>query len=401
MDFGVGFPLLLRQESRIARMHVKIPRLTQSLRRLGRMAMAALLMCGLGGFAGNAHAGHAALVLDASTGDVLSAVNPDELNHPASLTKMMTLYLTFQALENGQLTLDQQLPVSAWAAHKAPTKLGLRAGQTISVQDCILGMITNSANDAATVVAEKLGGSEEHFVEMMNAEGLLLGMTHTRFGSASGLPDPDDATTARDIGKLAMALYRDFPRQAPYFATREFTFRGRLVRGHNRLMDRYPGMDGLKTGFTDAAGFNLASTAVRDGQRLFGVVMGGRTSLARDNLMARLLDDGFEHRQISPALVAEAGMPDHRMTHRVLAALSPIGNAEASPVARAAPHAKKMTASRRHARSLASRPRGVCRKDGKSRGGCLRHEHAHGAKGATKLAVRSGKKPSATATQRD
>jgi D-alanyl-D-alanine carboxypeptidase/D-alanyl-D-alanine carboxypeptidase (penicillin-binding protein 5/6) len=392
MDFGVGFRLSLRQESRIARMHVKSPRLTRSLCRFGRTALAALLMCGLGGFAGNAHAGHAALVLDASTGDVLSAVNPDELNHPASLTKMMTLYLTFQALQNGQLKLDQLLPVSAWAADKAPTKLGLRAGQTISVQDCILGMITNSANDAATVVAEKLGGSEDHFVEMMNAEGLLLGMTHTRFGSASGLPDPDDATTARDIGKLAMALYRDFPRQVPYFATREFTFRGRLVRGHNHLMDRYPGMDGLKTGFTDAAGFNLASTAVRDGQRLFGVVMGGRTSIARDNLMTRLLDDGFEHRQTSPALVAEAGMPDHRMTRRVLAALSPIGSAEASPIAR--------TALRRHARSVASRPRGACRKGGKSRG-CLRHERAPGAGGATKLAARSGKKLSAKATQRD
>ncbi|HEV2680997.1 MAG TPA: D-alanyl-D-alanine carboxypeptidase family protein [Rhodanobacter sp.] len=358
------------------------------------MALTAVLMCGLGSLAGNAHAGHAALVLDGSTGDVLSAINPDELNHPASLTKMMTLYLTFQALENGQLKLDQQLPVSAWAAGKAPTKLGLRAGQTISVQDCILGMITNSANDAATVVAEKLGGSEDHFVEMMNAEGLLLGMTHTQFESASGLPDPDDATTARDMGKLAMALYRDFPSQTPYFATREFTFRGRLVRGHNHLMDRYPGMDGLKTGFTDASGFNLASTAVRDGQRLFGVVMGGRTSIARDNLMTRLLDDGFEHRQTSPALVAEAGMPDHRMTHRVLAALSPIGSAEASPVARTAP--------RRNARSVvASRSRGACRKGSKSRVGCLRHKHAPGAGGATKLATRPGKKLSATATHRD
>ena len=257
MDFGVGFRLSLRQESRITRMHVNCPRLTRSLcASLSRMTLGRpWLMCGLAGFAGNARAGHAALVLDASTGDVLSAVNADEVNHPASLSKMMTLYLTFQALESGQLKLDQLLPVSARAANKAPTKLGLRAGQTISVQDCILGMITKSANDAATVVAEKLGGSEDHFVEMMNAEGKLLGMTHTRFGSASGLPDPNDATTARDIGKLAMALYRDFPRQAPYFATREFTFRGRLVRGHNRLMDRYPGMDGLKTGFTDASRF--------------------------------------------------------------------------------------------------------------------------------------------------
>ena len=174
------------------------------------------------------------------------------------------------------------------------------------------------------------------------------------------------------------------------------------MRGHNRLMDRYPGMDGLKTGFTDAAGFNLASTAVRDGQRLFGVVMGGRTSLARDNLMARMLDDGFEHRQISPVLVAEAGMPDRSMTHRVLAALSPISSAEASPVLRAAPRAKKMTASRRHARSVvANQSRAECRKGGKNRVGCLRHERAHGTRGATKLATRSGRKSSATAPRRD
>ncbi len=382
-------------------MPVKFPWLTWSPCRLGCMRLAAVLMCALGGFSGNAHAGHAALVLDASTGNVLSAVNADEPNHPASLTKMMTLYLTFQALENGQLKLDQRLPVSARAANKAPTRLGLHAGQTISVRDCILGMITNSANDAATVIAEKLGGSEDHFVETMNAEGLLLGMTHTRFGSASGLPDPDDTTTARDIGKLAMALYRDFPRQVPYFATREFTFRGRLVRGHNHLMDRYPGMDGLKTGFTDAAGFNLASTAVRDGQRLFGVVMGGRTALVRDNLMARLLDDGFEHRQTSPALVAEAGMPDRRMAHRVLAALSPISSAAASPVARTSPHGKKLASSRRHARLASSQLRAVCGKAGKSRVGCLHHERASSAGGATKLATRSGRKLSTTATRRD
>ena len=378
-------------------MQVTFFRPTRALYRLGRMALATVLMCGLGSFAGNAHAGHAALVLDASTGNVLSATNPDELNHPASLTKMMTLYLTFQALENGQLKLDQQLPVSAWAAGKAPTKLGLRAGQTISVRDCILGMITKSANDAATVVAEKLGGTEDHFVETMNAQGVLLGMTHTRFGSASGLPDPDDATTARDMSKLALALYRDFPREAPYFATREFTFRGKLVRGHNHLMDRYPGMDGLKTGYTDAAGFNLVSTAVRDGQRLFGVVLGGRTWLARDNLMARLLDDGFEHRQTPPTLVAEAGKPDRRMTQRILAALSPIGSAEAATVARPAPRAKKTAPTHRHAGKVASRPRDTCRKGGKSRVSCLRHERAS----ATSLAARAGGKPSATAPQRD
>jgi len=289
-----------------------------------------LVLVAFGGFAGMAHAGYAAIVVNPATGQVLSAVNPDQENHPASLAKMMTLYLTFQKLQSGQLQIDQSLPVSAWAAAKAPTKLGLRAGQTISVQDCILAMVTKSANDAATVVAEDLGGSENHFVAMMNAQALRLGMVDTRFGNATGLPNSDDATTARDMVKLAMALYHDFPQYTHYFATKEFVFRGRLVRGHNHLMDRYPGMDGLKTGFTDASGFNLASTAVRDDQRLFGVVMGGRTAAARDHLMARLLDDGFDDRQTPAILVAQAGGAS--MAHRVLAALSPIGNAEAETV---------------------------------------------------------------------
>ena len=318
--------------------------------RLRRMAVAAALACGLCGVVGNAQAGYAALVVDGATGEVLNAVNPDEVNHPASLTKMMTLYLTFQALQNGSLKLDQMLPVSARAAAKAPTKLGLQAGQTISVRDCILGMVTKSANDAATVVAEQLGGSEERFVEMMNAQSLLLGMTQTRFGSASGLPDPNDGTTARDISKLAIALYRDFPSQSQYFATREFTFRGQVIRGHNRLMDRYPGMDGLKTGFTNASGFNLASTAVRDGHRLFGVVLGGRTSVARDDLMARLLDDGFDHQQTPASLVAAAGVPERGVTRRILSALSPIGTAEAEP----APVIKRSTAAKRVAKKPAA-----------------------------------------------
>lgn len=295
---------------------------------LGRLLglFAAMLVIGFAGI-GVAHAGYAAIVIDPTTGEVLSAVNPDEQNYPASLTKMMTLYLTFQALQNGKLKVDQELSVSTWAASRAPTKLDLRAGQTVSVNDCILGMVTKSANDAATVVAEGLGGSESHFAEMMNAQAALLGMSSSHFANANGLPDPANRSSARDMAKLAMALYKDFPQYAHYFSTKEFVFRGQLVRGHNNLMDRYPGMDGLKTGFTDASGFNLASTAVRDGHRLFAVVMGGRSASARDNLMARLLDDGFDHRPTPDALVAQAGMGG--ATRRVLAALSPIGTADA------------------------------------------------------------------------
>jgi D-alanyl-D-alanine carboxypeptidase len=155
----------------------------------------------------------------------------------------------------------------------------------------------------------------------------LLGMSSSHFANANGLPDPDNKSTARDLAKLAMALYKDFPQYTHYFATKEFVFRGQLIRGHNNLMDRYPGMDGLKTGFTDASGFNLASTAVHDGQRLFAVVLGGRSARARDNLMARLLDDGFDHRPTPDALVAQAGIGGS--TRRVLAALSPIETADA------------------------------------------------------------------------
>ena len=299
--------------------------------RLWSLFAALLCLFGLAGFAGVAHAGYAAIVIDPATGEVLNAVNADEQNYPASLTKMMTLYLTFQALQNGKLKVDQDLPVSSWAASRAPTKLGLRNGQTISVNDCILGMVTKSANDAASVIAESLGGSEGHFADMMTAQAALLGMSATHFANASGLPDPNNVSTARDMAKLAIALYRDFPQYAHYFATQEFVFRGQLIRGHNNLMDRYPGMDGLKTGFTDASGFNLASTAVRDGRRLFAVVLGGRSASARDNLMARLLDDGFDHQVTPDTLIAQVGMPSR--AHRVLAALSPIGTAEADETA--------------------------------------------------------------------
>ncbi len=294
-----------------------------------RVRLAGLILGALGCSAGAAQAGYAAIVIDPASGKVLSAVNPDEPNYPASLVKLMTLYLTFHNLQTGKLKLDQQLPVSAWAASKAPTKLGLRRGQTIAVRDCILGMVTKSANDAATVIAEGLGGSESHFAILMNAQAARLGMTGTHFDNASGLPDPDNATTARDMAKLAMALYRDFPQYTHFFAAKQFVFRGRIVRGHNHLMDRYPGMDGLKTGFTDASGFNLTSTAVRDGHRLFGVVLGGQTATSRDNLMARLLDDGFDDRQTPTEVVAAAGVSGGSMAHRVLNALSPIATAEA------------------------------------------------------------------------
>jgi D-alanyl-D-alanine carboxypeptidase len=304
--------------------------------RLGALWVVALLWL----VASVAHAGQAAIVVDATTGRVLGQVNADEQNYPASLTKMMTLYLTFRELKAGRLTLEDNLPVSRWASNRQPSKLGLRPGQNISVENCILAMVTKSANDAATVAAESIGGSEAGFADMMNAQAALLGMAGTHFDNASGLPDPKNYSTARDLLTLAMALYRDFPQYAHYFSATEFTFEGRVVHGHNHLMERYEGMDGLKTGYIAASGFNLASTAVRDDHRLFAVVLGGRTAAKRDQLMASLLDAGFEQADAAAALAA-AGQPATGVAHRVLAALSPIANAEADPAPASVPrHAK-------------------------------------------------------------
>jgi D-alanyl-D-alanine carboxypeptidase len=234
------------------------------------------------------------IVLDADTGRVLSENNSDAITYPASLTKMMTLYLTFEALNTGRLRLDQYLPVSLEAASKSPTKLGLRPADSVAVQDLIFGIVTRSANDAAAVLAEGLAGSEPAFAELMNRKAQQLGMRSTSYRNASGLPDPEQRTTARDNAQLALALYHDYPREYRYFSTREFYFRGKMIVGHDHLLDWYPGADGIKTGYIRASGFNLATSAVRDGHRLIGVVLGGISGGARDREMAALLDQGFE-----------------------------------------------------------------------------------------------------------
>jgi len=324
----------------------------------------------------HAHAHHAAvgfaparvaesIVIDVETGSVLSAVNADAITYPASLTKMMTLYLTFEALDAGRLRLDQYLPVSYEAASRAPTKLGLRPGESIAVQDLILGLVTRSANDAASVLAEGLAGSEPVFAEHMTRMARQLGMTSTVYRNASGLPDPDQYTTARDEAQLALALYRDFPREYRYFSTRQFYFRGSIIHNHNHLLDWYEGADGIKTGYIGASGFNLAASAVRNGHRLIGVIMGGPSAGTRDREMAALLDQGFNDvgagatvvvaRHEAPMAaptpaVADAEQPQPapsqkpglltKAAARLAAHLAPIGKAEAAPLAheqRAAP----------------------------------------------------------------
>lgn len=273
----------------------KMARLVSSdgrwLGRLTAVAVTAIAM--LTTYPATSAPAYEAIVLDAQTGQVLRELNADMPTQPASLTKMMTLYLTFEALNQGRLRLDQYLRVSGDAASRAPSKLALVPGEAITVHDLILGVVTKSANDAAVVLAEALGGSEPGFAQQMTWKARQLGMNYTVYRNASGLPDPDQRTTARDIARLALALYHQFPREYRYFSTRDFVFRGQQMRNHNHLMEWYPGLDGIKTGYVNASGFNLAASAVRDGRRLVGVIMGGQSAGWRDRQMAGLLDQGF------------------------------------------------------------------------------------------------------------
>lgn len=259
-----------------------------------RCALAGALMLALSpALAGEARAVTASIVLDADSGRILQSSNPDDVKYPASLTKIMTLYLTFEALKKGQIRLNDRFTVSKEAAEMPPTKLGLLPGETIRVEDAILALVTKSANDAAAVVAENLAGSEPGFAERMTRKAQKLGMSETRFRNASGLPDEDQVTTARDMSTLALAVMRDFPEYYPYFSRESFTFRGRTHRNHNHLLGQYEGADGIKTGFIRASGFNLVASSKRGESRLIGVVLGGKTASSRDQAMAKLLDRSF------------------------------------------------------------------------------------------------------------
>ncbi|MBB4576190.1 MULTISPECIES: D-alanyl-D-alanine carboxypeptidase family protein [Rhizobium] len=252
-------------------------------------------------------AGNASLILDARTGKVLAAENADTLNHPASLTKMMTLYLTFEALKRGRIAWDTPIKMSKYAAARPPTKLGVKAGGTITVREAVYGMIVKSANDAAAAMAETLGGSESGFARMMTAKARQLGMSRTVFVNASGLPNSSQVTTARDMSTLGVALMKHYPNEYRLFSMASFNFRGKTVRGHNNLMYRYQGMDGIKTGYTNASGFNLVS-AVKDGnRRVVGVVLGGRTARSRDAKMAALLDRYLGRASGGARLMASVG----------------------------------------------------------------------------------------------
>ncbi|MGY4878690.1 serine hydrolase [Vreelandella aquamarina] len=236
---------------------------------------------------------YAGMMIELESGEVLYAENVDERRYPASLVKMMTLYMTFEALESGRLSLHQPLPVSSQAAAKPAVKLWLPAGSTITVDQAIRALTVRSANDVAAVVAEALGGSESMFALQMTERARELGLTSTTFKNASGLPDSEQVTTARDMLSLAVHLIQDFPQYYHYFSLQSFTFKGTTHKSHNRLVTSYPGVDGLKTGFIRASGFNVATTAVRGNRRLVGIVMGGFTGQSRNEHMADLLDRSF------------------------------------------------------------------------------------------------------------
>lgn len=258
-----------------------------------------------------AHAKYASYVVDADTGEVLAGLNEETRNYPASLTKMMTLYLMFDRLKTGKWGLNTKLKVSRRAARQPASRLGLRAGSTITVKQAVLALVTKSANDVATVVAENIAGRERSFALKMTAKARSIGMSKTTFRNASGLPHRGQLSTAKDMSILARALLRDFPEYYHYFSTSSFTFDGRRHSNHNKLLKSYPGTDGFKTGYIRASGFNLVASATRNGRRIIGVVFGGRSSSHRNRHMTTLLDKGFAElaKRHGTPLIAQASVP--------------------------------------------------------------------------------------------
>jgi D-alanyl-D-alanine carboxypeptidase len=268
---------------------------------------------------------YASIVVDVNSGKVLQATNADAARFPASVTKVMTLYMMFEQLERGKFRLDSELPVSSFAARQAPSKIGFDAGETISVEDAIKALVTKSANDVAVVIAEAVGGDQETFADMMTRKAHAIGMKNTTFKNASGLPNPEQVTTARDLTVLGKAIHDRFPRYWRYFQTRNFEYAGRNYRNHNKLLGRVDGVDGIKTGFTRASGFNLLTSAKSGNRHLIAVVLGGRSGRIRDHQMASLVDEHlprayagtrqtpvFAEGRGDEAVVTSAVVPDSR-----------------------------------------------------------------------------------------
>ena len=250
---------------------------------------------------------YAAVIMEESSGKILYSRNADKQLYPASLTKIMTLYMVFEALQQNKITLKTPMKVSRVAASRSPSKLYLRVGSSIRVENAILALVTKSANDVATVVSEHLGGTEREFAKQMTRKARSLGMSRTTFKNASGLPNRAQKSTARDMARLGRAIRRDFPQYYHYFSSKSFDWNGRRFRNHNKLLSQFSGTDGIKTGYINASGFNLVAATERNGVRLIGVVFGGRTSKSRNQHMMSLLGRQFE--RIRPIRVKSAPLP--------------------------------------------------------------------------------------------
>jgi D-alanyl-D-alanine carboxypeptidase len=281
------------------------------------------------------------IVVDGNSGAVLEASNPDALRHPASLTKVMTLYLLFDRLDVGKINLDTPLHVSEHASEQDPTKLNLKPGQTIAVEDAIKGIVTRSANDAAVVVAENLGGSEPDFAKLMTQKARALGMTRTTYVNASGLPDDDQITTARDQALLGRAIQDRFPHLYKYFSTESFVYHGEEIRTHNHLLGSIEGLDGIKTGFTRASGFNILTSVHRDGRFIVGVVMGGRSGGSRDATMRGLISEHIKEAALhrtAPMIADGAGETREEPPQPIAFARAPMSaHTDAAPTPMVAP----------------------------------------------------------------
>ena len=272
----------------------------------------------LAGVSVPAHAAkYAAIVIEEDSGRVLFARNADKLRYPASLTKIMTLYVLFEDISAGRLTLKSRIPVSKVAAGRSPSKLYLKPGQSISAEQAIYALVTKSANDVATAVAEKLTGTERAFAKRMTRKARALGMSRTTFRNASGLPHSKQRSTARDMARLAVAMRRDFPQFYDFFSARSFRWKGQKFKNHNRLLSAYKGTDGIKTGYINASGFNLVASVERRGVRLIGVVFGGKTGRSRDRHMMQILDASFKRAKpadLGTQVVAVRVLPKRKTT---------------------------------------------------------------------------------------
>lgn len=261
-----------------------------------------------------AFAKYASLVIDAKTGEVLHEINADTRNYPASLTKMMTLYMLFESLEEGRLRMDDRIMMSRRAARQPPSKLGIKVGKTLSVEDAIRALAIKSANDVAAAVSEHLGGTERQFALLMTAKARALGMKNTTFRNASGLPHRGQLSTARDMSKLARALLMHFPHRYHYFSESKFSYSGKTYKTHNKLLTNYEGTDGIKTGYIRASGFNLVASVKRGERRLIGVVFGAKNSKSRNRHMVKLLDKGWA--KVDPSIAVAKAQTKSKSTAR-------------------------------------------------------------------------------------